>query len=245
MKNQTVNTQELKKHSTLNLDDQQLLADVKAGDMKASDELVRIACSKKFKGADKDDVYQIAHLSLLQAVELYKPDQNRSFKSFAIEKIFFLVSNSLQEQGQSTKALKHPCKVQRQQIKLQKIEAQLMQKLMRQPKLSELADAMEMDINEVSQLMAGNQPYTELEDVHLIPDTTDIDLQDLIQIKRSALSEQANEILTMINDFGMTKSEVSKLKKVTPQRVGQIYSKAIRTLKSRDDGQLLEAWSSL
>ena len=88
------------------------------------------------KGVEKDDLYQVGALALINAVERFDPDKGFEFSSFATPTILGEIKKYFRDKGWS---LKVPRRLKEISVALPKVKETLTAKLGRAPTVAEVA----------------------------------------------------------------------------------------------------------
>ncbi|SMP58277.1 SigB/SigF/SigG family RNA polymerase sigma factor [Anoxynatronum buryatiense] len=134
-------------------------------DVKIRNELVRrylfIAeiLSRKYinKGIDYEDIYQVASLGLIYAIERFDVDRGYEFSSFATPTIIGEIKKYFRDKGWSIRV---PRRIQELSKKINTTKSILQQQLQRTPKIKDIADYLNCSEEEIIEAMEANQVYT-------------------------------------------------------------------------------------
>ena len=221
-----------------------------------------VSIAKKYIGRGMNflDLIQEGNMGLMKAVDKY--DYNRGFKfsTYATWWIRQAITRAIADQARTIRIPVHMVETIN---KLVRIQRQLVQDLGRDPSNEEIAEAMGIEVDKVSEIRKIAQepvsletPIGEEDDSHLgdfIEDDTAIDPGEAANY--SMLREQLNEVLSCLGErekrvlqlrFGLidgtprTLEEVGKEFDVTRERIRQIEAKALRKLKSPNKSELLK-----
>ncbi|WP_311537103.1 RNA polymerase sigma factor RpoD [uncultured Anaerococcus sp.] len=221
-----------------------------------------VSIAKKYVGRGMNflDLIQEGNMGLMKAVDKY--DYNRGFKfsTYATWWIRQAITRAIADQARTIRIPVHMVETIN---KLVRIQRQLVQDLGRDPSNEEIAEAMGIEVDKVSEIRKIAQepvsletPIGEEDDSHLgdfIEDDTAIDPGEAANY--SMLREQLNEVLSCLGErekrvlqlrFGLidgtprTLEEVGKEFDVTRERIRQIEAKALRKLKSPNKSELLK-----
>ncbi|MBQ3107565.1 MAG: SigB/SigF/SigG family RNA polymerase sigma factor [Firmicutes bacterium] len=119
--------------------------------------LVEILIKKYMnKGVEKEDLYQVASMALVLAVERFDPERGFEFTSFATPTIIGEIKRHFRDKGW---AMKVPRRLKELSVKLPEAREFLENKLGRTPKLSELAEHMEVSQEELLEAMESGKAY--------------------------------------------------------------------------------------
>ncbi|MCC5909514.1 MAG: SigB/SigF/SigG family RNA polymerase sigma factor [Clostridiaceae bacterium] len=115
--------------------------------------------SKKFlnKGIDYEDIYQVASLGLIYAIERFDIDKGYEFSSFATPTIIGEIKKHFRDKGW---AIRVPRRIQELSKKINTSKVTLQQELQRTPKIKDIADYLQCTEEEVMEAMEASQVYT-------------------------------------------------------------------------------------
>ena len=244
---------------------------IKQGDQKALDRLTKgnlrfvVSVAKQYQnqGLSLPDVINEGNLGLIKAAQRF--DETRGFKfiSYAVWWIRQSILRSLAEQA---RIVRLPLNKVGLTNRIQKTYSQLEQQFEREPSTEEVAEALEMDIEEVAASMgisarhvSMDSPMSEGEENTLLDvlenpnaDKTDGDLvynQSLkTEIERSltTLTERQKEVICFFFGIGvdhpMSLEDIGEKFSLTRERVRQIKDKAITKLKTNTRCQVLRTY---
>lgn len=103
------------------------------------------------KGVDYDDLYQVASLALIKAVERFDPEKGVKFVSFATPSMVGEVKNYFRDRVNAITISRKTAALLK---KLSRLRAQLEQTLMRAPTADELAQAADVPVEEALEALA-------------------------------------------------------------------------------------------
>ncbi len=244
---------------------------IKQGDQKALDRLTKanlrfvVSVSKQYQnqGLSLPDLINEGNLGLIKAAQRF--DETRGFK-FISYAVWWIRQSILQSLAEQARIVRLPLNKVGLTNRIQKTFSLLEQQFEREPSTEELAEALEMDIEEVAASLgisarhvSMDTPLSEGEegtllDVLIDPnaDKTDGDLdhtQSLkTEIERSltALTERQKEVICFFFGIGvdhpMSLEDIGERYSLTRERVRQIKDKAISKLKTATRCRVLRTY---
>lgn len=199
------------------------------------------------KGIEYDDLYQVASLGLIQAVERFNVDKGFEFGSFATPTILGEIKRYFRDKGW---AIRVPRRTQEISQKLQSAREKLSQELHRAPKVAELAEYLDASEDEILQAMEAstvfeiqslNQTYNndgndrdlKLEEALGIGDNNfrKLENQDLIKKVLQLMPPVEKEIFTQRFIQEKTQGEIAKKLQVSQMTISRMEKKIINRFK--------------
>ena len=108
------------------------------------------------KGVEKDDLYQVGALVLINVVERFDPDKGFEFSSFATPTILGEIKKYFRDKGWS---LKVPRRLKEISVALPKVKETLTAKLGRAPTVAEVAQHMDKKESDILMAMESSMAY--------------------------------------------------------------------------------------
>jgi RNA polymerase primary sigma factor len=244
---------------------------IKQGDQKALDKLTKanlrfvVSVAKQYQnqGLSLPDLINEGNLGLTKAAQRF--DETRGFK-FISYAVWWIRQSILQALAEQSRIVRLPLNKVGLTNRIQKAYSHLEQEFEREPSAEELAELLELDIEEVSSTMgiAGRHvsmdtPLSEGEDNTLIdvmenPNAeraeTNIEHKESLkqEIDRSlrTLTERQKEVICFFFGIGvdhpMSLEDIGERFNLTRERVRQIKDKAITKLRSNSRSKMLRSY---
>jgi RNA polymerase sigma-B factor len=109
-----------------------------------------------YRGEPYDDLYQVACLALLKAVERFDPDRSIKFNSFAVPYMVGELKRHFRDKGWSVRA---PRRIQELYLDMSHHVEELTHQIGRPPTVGEIADAMDEPVGAVLEAMEAGRMY--------------------------------------------------------------------------------------
>ena len=233
----------------------ELAKQIKAGDIKAQDQLVKanlrfvISVAKQYvgRGLDIEDLVSEGNLGLIKAAQKFDETRGIKFISFAV---WWIRQSILQSLADNSRQVRLPLNQINALNKIKSAENDLEQQLQRKATASELSEYLGVEEDKVNLSITSSQKISSMDTP--IGDDSDFTLADTFQssdfadteIIQSDILQKINTALNsltererfiIINLFGigvneMTLVEISNKLDLTSERVRQIKNTAIKKL---------------
>ncbi|WP_019925309.1 SigB/SigF/SigG family RNA polymerase sigma factor [Nocardia sp. BMG111209] len=209
------------------------------------------------RGEQYDDLLQVARCGLLEAVGRFDPARGTTFVSFAVPTIMGEVRRHFRDR---TWAVRVPRRLKELRVHLHAAGPVLMQQLGRMPTVTELADHLGLDRDEVVQAMIASNGY----DTDALDPGTDSDderfsspmrrlaavepcyglIEDAMTVRPllAGLSDRDRDILTWRYFEGETQSQIAARLGVSQMQISRHLTRILTTVRilATADAPLLE-----
>ncbi|HUB59246.1 MAG TPA: RNA polymerase sigma factor RpoD/SigA [Puia sp.] len=244
---------------------------IKQGDQRALDKLTKanlrfvVSVAKQYQnqGLSLPDLINEGNLGLIKAAQRF--DETRGFK-FISYAVWWIRQSILQALAEQSRIVRLPLNKVGLTNRIQKAYSQLEQEFEREPSAEELAEVLELDIEEVSSSLgiaarhvSMDTPLSEGEDNTLIdvlenPNAelanSNIEHKESLkqEIDRSlrTLTERQKEVICFFFGIGvdhpMSLEDIGEKFNLTRERVRQIKDKAITKLRSNSRSKMLRSY---
>lgn len=179
------------------------------------------------KGIEYDDLYQVASLGLIKAVERFDVHKGFEFGSFATPTILGEIKKYFRDKGWTIRV---PRKTQEISVKLQKAKEALIQELQRIPMVSEIAEYLDCTEEEVLLAMEASSAY-DIKSIHQTFENNnqdkDLMLEEILGKEDKHFNHYENQdfILKIINTFTDIEKEIFELRFLKEKRQSEIAKK--------------------
>ena len=228
-----------------------------AGDDAARDELivshlnlVRFLASKfKNRGESLDDLIQVGTIGLIKAIDRFEPARGLEFTTYATPTIMGEIKRHFRDKGWSVRV---PRRLQELSAKVNQATDELTKELQRSPSTQEVADRLDVSVDEVLEAMESSGAYTSVsleaggsdeEDAPAIIDhyaSVDEDLASsddrmVIEQVMSEFSPREREVIDMRFRDGLTQVEIAKKLGVSQVQVSRLLRKTLKKVQDKID----------
>lgn len=226
---------------------EELIAKSQAGDMQAKETLIAEnsgliwSVTKRFlgRGAEADDMYQLACLGFLKAVDGFDLNYGTQFSTYAVPKIAGEIRRYLRDDG----ALKVSRGIKERAVAIKSARNQLTLSLSREPTLSEISEKTGYSIEDIA---VAESATATIESIHQVSGEEGFSLENILTDTQSEdtfleqialhqaidkLPEREATVVKMRYFHGLTQQRVSVVLNVSQVQVSRIEKKALEKLR--------------
>ncbi|WAM34079.1 SigB/SigF/SigG family RNA polymerase sigma factor [Caldicellulosiruptor morganii] len=207
--------------------------------------------AKKFvnRGIEYDDLYQVACVALINAVERFEPNKGYKFSSFATPTIMGEIKRYFRDRAS---LIRLPRRIYETSSKIKLATEELSTKLKRPPKIEEIAEHLGMSIEEVLEIMEASSNYlpqsldqTMYEDEEMtLGDVLGKTDENLVQIENiEAIKMALDKLNPLEREFvqkrffeGKTQREIADELKVSQMYISRLEKKILKKLRDFIEG---------
>lgn len=226
---------------------EELIAKCQAGDLEAKEALIVEnsgliwSVAKRFlgRGTEADDVYQLACLGFLKAVDGFDLDYGTQFSTYAVPKISGEIRRFLRDDG----AVKVSRSVKEQAATIKSVRNRLTISLGREPTLSEIAEQTGFSLEEIAMAESAT---ASVESIHQVTGDEGFTLESVLSDTQSEevlleqlalhqaiekLPEREAMVIKLRYFHGLTQQRVSKVLGVSQVQVSRIEKRVLEKLR--------------
>jgi len=206
------------------VEEKELAEKIKKGDKKARQKMIKsnlrlvINIAKKYSylGVPMLDLIEEGNLGLMKAVTKYDPSKGYRFSTYAAWWIKQFITRAVANQG---KTVRIPVYVMEMLMRFHKVKKQLVQKMKRDPQLSDIAKKMGMPVSRVRQLSHMSSSISSLNAP--IGESGDSEFMDLIEDESIVNSvDELSKFLLHERIEGLLEKMTEREKKILRLRFG-------------------------
>ncbi|PSR22852.1 MAG: B/F/G family RNA polymerase sigma-70 factor [Sulfobacillus acidophilus] len=194
------------------------------------------------RGYDPDDLFQVGAIGLLKAIDRFDVERGLKFSTYAVPLILGEIRRHLRDD--------QPIRVARSlrelSMKVESVRAHLAQRLGRDPTAPEIAQALQVDVADITEALEAMRPLTSLNQTVDTPNGSETPIGDNIRDNQSEgdwleqlalsqafmlLDERERHILRMRFVEGRTQVEVANRLKVSQVQVSRLERRALEHLR--------------
>jgi RNA polymerase sigma-B factor len=202
------------------------------------------------RGLALEDLVQEARLALVRVVESFRPEYGHDFLSYAVPSILGALRKQFRDSGWTVRP---PRRIQEAQQAINQSRADLLQQLGREPRVSELAERLDLDEETVIEALSADGCYTPASLDRPVggeadsdagartlgsvlggedPDFASCEARVLLKPLLARLEERDRTVLKLRFVDGLTQREVGEEIGVTQMQVSRILSRIFETLRT-------------
>jgi RNA polymerase sigma-B factor len=195
------------------------------------------------RGEPYDDLYQVACMALVKAVERFDPDRSVKFSSFAVPYMVGELKRYFRDKGWSVRA---PRRVQELYLEIGPHVENLTHELGRTPTVAEIAESLDEPVGAVLEAVEAGRMYRsdsldspsdDASETTPVPQTDDgldrVDSQTVLTEALGGLSPQERDIIRMRFVDEMSQSEIAKRIGVSQMQVSRYLAQSLQRLRSQ------------
>ncbi|MBQ1411330.1 MAG: sigma-70 family RNA polymerase sigma factor [Oscillospiraceae bacterium] len=224
-----------------------LIARSQAGDKAATEQLLAEntglvrAVSRRYwgRGVEPDDLFQLGSIGFLKAVAGFDLDFGTQFSTYAVPKIAGEIRRFLRDDG----AVKVSRTLKERAVAIRQARDRLSKALGREPVLSELAEALELTVEEIAEAESASDPVASIQQpagddgMTLEAVLTDSPMEEQL-VERLALRqalerlpEREARVLALRYFHAMTQDRAARIVGVSQVQISRIEKKALAHLR--------------
>ncbi|WP_457110697.1 sigma-70 family RNA polymerase sigma factor [Marmoricola sp. URHA0025 HA25] len=201
------------------------------------------------RGLALEDLVQEARLALVRVVESFRPEYGHDFLSYAVPSILGALRKQFRDSGWTVRP---PRRIQEAQQSINQCRSDLLQQLGREPRVSELAESLDLDEETVIEALSADGCYTPASLDRPVggesdgeagartlgsvlgsedPDFASCEARVLLRPLLARLEDRDRTVLKLRFVDGLTQREVGEEIGVTQMQVSRILSRIFETLR--------------
>jgi RNA polymerase sigma-B factor len=196
------------------------------------------------KGIERDDLYQVASLGLIYAIDRYDPTKGYEFSSFATPTIMGEIKRYFRDKGW---VIRVPRRIQNLYKKINTAKKILPQELQRTPTVQDIADYLGEDEETILEAMEASKVYSpqsldmkyQVQKGESSVDLSDmigeddknfdsVELKDLIEKSTKRLNDLEKEILKLRYYEGRTQVDIANQLSISQMTVSRLEKKILQ-----------------
>lgn len=205
--------------------------------------LVR-ACAGKFvgRGIEYDDLFQIGCIGLIKAAEGFDESRGLMFSTYAVPTIIGEIKRVFRDTG----AIKVSRSLKELSFKVAKIREQLEKELCREPSISEIAQRIGVDAEEVKDAICILQPISSLtytddesdKQIELPVESEEENINNKVYIEEllNTLSNSDRKLITLRYFHYKTQSETASIMNMSQVQVSRAEKRILTELRGCRNG---------
>ncbi|MCW2783534.1 MAG: sigma-70 region 4 domain protein [Marmoricola sp.] len=202
-----------------------------------------LASRYRRRGIPDDDLEQVAFLGLMKAVRGFSPERANSFAAYAIPTIRGELRKHFRDAGWT---IRPPRRIQELQIRIRTAEADLVQQLCRTPSVNELAEKLNVEVEELLEATSLDGCFTPHSldaprpggdsDLTPTPGTADPAFDDaeariVLAPALERLCERDRRIIDLRFVQGLTQSQIGEVVGVSQMQVSRILTRVLEEMR--------------
>lgn len=225
---------------------QQLMEEIVTLNLQVADSLAQRYSAR---GLPIEDLVQEARLALVRVVESFRPEYGHDFLSYAVPSILGALRKQFRDSGWTVRP---PRRIQEAQQAINQGRSELIQQLGREPKVPEIAEALDLDEDTVIEALSADGCYTPASLDRPVggegdsdpggrtlgsvlgsedPDFASCEARVMLGPLLARLEPRDRKVLQLRFVDGLTQREVGEQIGVTQMQVSRILSRIFNTLR--------------
>jgi len=225
---------------------EELIAKCQTGDMEAKETIIMEnsgliwSVTRRFlgRGTDADDLYQLACLGFLKAVEGFDLGYGTQFSTYAVPKIAGEIRRYLRDDG----AVKVSRSVKERAVTIKSVRSTLTNRLGREPTIGEIVEITGFSAEDIAMVESAT---ANVESIHQVTGEESFSLENILADKQSEekmieqislkqgienLTERERMVIQLRYFHGLTQQKVSQFLLVSQVQVSRIEKQALEKL---------------
>jgi RNA polymerase sigma-B factor len=200
------------------------------------------------RGIPNDDLEQVAYLGLVKAAHGFTPGRTTGFAAYAIPTIRGELRRHFRDTGWT---IRPPRRIQELQARVRSTTAELAQELNRTPTASEIAESLEVEIDEVLEASSVDSCFTPSSLDAPVPGNEDLtndpgmsdpefartEARLVLEPALQDLGERDRRILDLRFVEGLTQKEIGEAVGISQMQVSRILTRVLDTMRESIMGQ--------
>jgi RNA polymerase sigma-B factor len=189
------------------------------------------------RGAEPDDLFQVACVGLVAAVDRFDPSRGVPFTAFAVPTILGELRRYFRDHHWRVHV---PRRLRELSQRIQLATEALRQEHGSEPTLTQLADALELPLDDVIQAVAARSAHRTVSLERWLTDVppdpaADLDMVDVLDAAHraiAALPERDREILKLRYSSDLSQAEIGERVGISQMQVSRLLTRSLTTLRS-------------
>lgn len=212
--------------------------------------LVRFLASKfKNRGESLDDLIQVGTIGLIKAIDRFDPSRGLEFTTYATPTILGEIKRHFRDKGWSVRV---PRRLQELSAKVNQTTDSLTKELQRSPSVEEIAEALDVSVDDVLEAMESSSAYTSVPlegggsgddeassviDRYATEDEALATSDDRMIIEQAVkeFSPREQEVISMRFAEGLTQVEIANRLGISQVQVSRLLRRTLKKVQEKID----------